>query len=235
MDLSMKYLKTIFLISAIIFTSCKKNISDKIGSEPKKINIELKEKLESILIKDQGIREIVNGNLSDKRKAKLLSEMHLTENDIEGSKKFDLMRQIDSTNLIEVETIIKKYGYPSKLLVGESANKAVFYVIQHSNKIDKYLPLIRKATENGDITKTSLALMEDRSLMYKGLEQIYGTQIKGQANNEGEWIYFLWPVKNADSINIWRKDLGFEQTIEEYVKEMGVELKFYKIQELNKL
>jgi len=235
MDLSIKSLKTLFLISIIIFASCKKNISDKIDSESKEINIELKEKLEFILLKDQGIREIVNGNLSDERKVKLLSKINLTEKDIEGNGKFSLMRQVDSINLLEVESIINQYGYPSISLVGKPANETVYYVIQHSSKIDKYLPLIRKAAKNGDIRITLLAMMEDRNLMDKGLEQIYGTQIRGQANKKGEWIYILWPIKNSDSINIWRKEVGFKQTIEKYVKEMGIEYKLYQIKELNEL
>ena len=181
----MKHLKILSLLLIIIFTSCKENKKTKINSKTNEIDVELKEKPENILLKDQGIREIVNGNLSDKRETELLSALNLNKTDIEGNKRFDLMREIDSINLFETEKIIKKYGYPSKSLVGESVNKAVYYVIQHSNKIDEYLPLIRKASENGDITKTSLALMEDRNLMYKGLEQIYGTQIKGQANKNG--------------------------------------------------
>ena len=227
----MKFVKLILLI--VILSSCQGK--NETNSEQTKVNFELKNKLEIILRKDQGIREIVNGNLSDERKAELLSELNLKETDIKGNKKFQLMRNIDSLNLVETESIIKTYGYPSKSLVGEPANKAVFYVIQHSDKIEKYLPLIRKATENGDISKTSLALIEDRNLMYKGLEQIYGTQIKGQVNREGEWIYYLWPIKNIDSINIWRKKVGFEQSLEEYLKEMDVEFKLYKIDELKEL
>ncbi len=229
----MKYAKIIFLVSSIFLSSCKDN--NKVSSEQVKINIELKDKLETIFLKDQGIRKIVSGNLSDKRKIELLTEMNINESDIEGNKIFDLIREIDSTNLLEVENIIKEYGYPSKSLVGEPANKAIFYVIQHSNKVDEYLPLIRKATKNGDIDKTSLAKMEDRNLMYKGVEQIYGTQIKGQANKEGEWIYYLWPIKNVDSVNILRKNAGFEQSIEQYAKEKGVDFKLYKLNELKEL
>ena len=229
----MKFVQILFFITIIAFNSCKQ--AKKSNSEQIKINVELKNKLESILLKDQGIREIVDGNLNNKRKVFLLNEMKLNETDIEGNKKFDLMSEIDSINLLETENIIKNYGYPSKSLVGEPANKAVFYVIQHSNKIEEYLPLIRKASENGDIAKTSLAMMEDRNLMNKGIEQLYGTQIKGQANKKGEWIYFLWPIKNADSINIWRKEIGFKQNVEEYVKEMGVEFRLYQINELSDL
>ena len=229
----MKYVKIIFLVLSIFLSSCKEN--NKVKSDQVEINLVLKDKLETIFLKDQGIREIVSGKLSDKRKIELLTEMNIKESDIEGNKIFDLIREIDSTNLLEVESIIKKYGYPSKSLVGEPANKAVFYVIQHSNKVDEYLPLIRKATKNGDIEKTSLAKMEDRNLMYKGVEQIFGTQIKGQSNKDGEWIYFLWPIKNIDSVNILRKNAGFEQSIEEYVKEKGVDFKLYKLSELKDL
>nr|WP_321412988.1 DUF6624 domain-containing protein [uncultured Allomuricauda sp.] len=229
----MNFSKTILLTLFIALTCCKQK--EDANSGQVKMNTELKNKLETILLKDQGIREIVNGNLSDGRKTELLAKMNLSETDIEGDKKFDLMDEIDSINILEIEKIVNEYGYPSKSIVGEPANKAVFYVIQHSKKIDKYLPLIRKATENGDLSQTYLAMMEDRSLMQQGRQQIYGTQIKGQANKEGEWIYFLWPIKNVDSINVWRKRVGFEQTIEEHLKDMSIEFKLYEISELNEL
>lgn len=221
------------MIAFIASCSVKQNDMNNLSNN--KFNTKLKNKLDYILLKDQGIRELLDEKLSVERKSKLLSDMKLDIKDLEGNKKFALMREIDSTNMLETESIIKKYGYPSKAIVGEPANKAIFYVIQHSNKIDEYLPLIRKATENGDLPKTSLAMMEDRNLMYKGLEQIYGTQIKGKQSKNGEWMYFLWPIKNPDSINIRRKNVGFDQTIEEYTKKMNVEFKLYKINELNEL
>lgn len=231
----MNSIKLILLISAIIFASCKTEKAVVINSEEDKINVELKKELEGILQMDQGIREIVNGSLSGERKAELLRKMNLDERDIEGNKLYSKMREIDSINLIKVEGIIKVHGYPAKALVGSPANKAVFYVIQHSDKIDQYLPLIRKATEDGEIAKTSLAMMEDRNLMEQGLEQIYGTQIKGKANKEGKWIFFLWPVKNPETINIFRKNAGFDRAIEEYLEVMDVENKFYNLNEINDL
>lgn len=228
-------MKNLIYILIAFIASCSVKQNDMNNLSNNKFNTKLKNKLEYILLKDQGIRELLGENLSVERKSKLLSEMNLDNKDLEGNKKYSLIREIDSTNLLEIESIIKKYGYPSKAIVGEPANKAIFYVIQHSKKIEEYLPLIKKAFENGDIPKTSFAMMEDRNLMYKGLEQIYGTQIKGKQNKKGEWIYFLWPIKNADSINIWRKNAGFDESIEEYIKEMKVEFKLYKINELNEL
>ncbi|WP_437400091.1 DUF6624 domain-containing protein [Flagellimonas lutimaris] len=223
---------TLLLLILTLFISCKENNNS--GSSTI-VDVDLKSQLENIYLKDQGIREIVDGNLSEERKSELLKALGLHPSDIEGNKRFEVMQNIDSTNLAEVEKIIKDHGYPSLSIVGEPTNKAIFYVIQHSDKIDKYIQVIREAAENGDIPKTSLAMMEDRNLMDKGLEQMYGTQIKGQANKQGEWIYFLWPIKNVDSVNIWRKQVGFDQSLEEYLNGMGVEFKLYQLDELEDL
>lgn len=228
----MKLFRLVFLVF-IILTCCKKK--DKTNHQQIEINTELKNKLEKILLRDQGIRQIVNGNLTKEQKTKLYAKLNLKELEFEGNDTFELMRKIDSINIIEVEKIVEKYGYPSKSMVGEPANIAVFYVVQHSEKIDKYLPIIREASKNGDISKAALAMMEDRNLMNQGREQIYGTQIRGQESKSGKWIYFLWPLKNADSVNIWRKQVGFEQNVEEYVKDMDVEFKLYTINDLKDL
>ena len=116
----MKSIKLIFfLLFIIILNSCKGK--NETNSENFSINIELKNKLETILLKDQGIREIVNGNLSDERKTELLTKLNLKETDIKGNKKFLLMNRIDSLNLLEVENIIKNYfltsDFPAVLLL----------------------------------------------------------------------------------------------------------------------
>lgn len=224
---------TIVLILLIIFSACQNSNVKK--TESASIDYQLKSRLERILESDQGIREIVNGNISQEQKAELLEKMNLQTSEVEGGKIFDIMRKVDSTNLVAIEKIFKVYGYPAISLVGEPANMAPFYVIQHSNKVDAYLPIIREAASSGDVPKTSLALMEDRNLMYNGLEQKYGTQIKGLENKEGEWIYLLWPVKNIDSINIWRKEIGFDQDLEDYLKEMNVEFNLYSLEDIEKL
>src|SRR5437868_12407246 len=53
------------------------------------------------------------------------------------------IRYIDSTNLVVVESLIKKYGWPGKSFVGERGNQAVFLVNQHADikTQEKYLSL----------------------------------------------------------------------------------------------
>lgn len=231
----LKYLLFIFLVFTILLdlTCCslKKNKNTTLNE----LNIDLKNKLEEILIKDQGIRLLLDGDISNDKKNELFIKLKINDDSLNGNKKFELMERIDNKNISEIDSIISIYGYPTKKSVGMPANKAAFLVIQHSSKIEQYLPLIRQATKNGDISKVALAMMEDRNLMYHNREQLYGTQIKGKTNKNGEWIYFLWPLKNADSVNVWRKEMGFDQTIQEYLKDMKVENKFYTIESLKDL
>ena len=192
----------------------------------------MKKELEHILKLDQGVRELIQDDITQEKRQKILDKMDLTDKSLDDGV-FTLMREIDSINLIKVEKIIDEHGYPGRDLVGSPANETVFYVIQHSKKIDKYLPLMRKAAENGDISKTELVMMEDRYLMNSGKAQIYGTQIRG-INKDGEWIHFVWPIKNADSINELRKSIGLS-TIEEYAALFDIEYKEYTLEQVNEL
>ncbi|MEL4309136.1 hypothetical protein JMA43_13645 [Joostella sp. CR20] len=203
------------------------------ASQESEINIELKEQLEHILTLDQGIRQLLQENISEEDKTELITKMNLSKKAVETDI-YSLMREIDSINLVEVEKIIQEFGYPGKELVGEPANETVFYVIQHSDKIEQYLPIIRKAANNGDISMRKLAMMEDRYLMQNRKEQIYGTQIRGQKDKEGNWIHFVWPIENPDSVNIIREKIGLE-SIEEYAESFDIEYKVFTLKEINEL
>lgn len=222
--------KLIILIILTTFFGCQEN---PVNESSSKNNTKLKRQLEQIYIRDQGIRQIIQEKLEDEDRINILNQMnlpseYLSEND------FLIMNKIDSLNLIEVENIIKIYGYPGRDLVGDTLNETVFYVIQHSKKIEEYLPLIRKAAFNEDVPMNKLAMMEDRYLMDNGKEQIYGTQIRGQKNKEGKWIDFIWPIKNPDSINIIRNKIGLEN-IEDYAKKFDIEYKVLTLEEIEDL
>jgi hypothetical protein len=77
-------------------------------------------------------------------------------------------------------------------------------------------------------------MMEDRHLMHNSKEQIYGTQIRGQKDKNGNWIHFVWPIKNPDSVNILRERIGLG-SIEEYAKGFEIEYKVFSLEEINDL
>lgn len=224
----MKIINTFLILLALLFSFCKQK-----PQKHNSINLKLRNRLKIILNEDQRIRELLSPNISQERRSKILNELNLKPEEVNKKGKiFSKMSLMDSLHLVEIEKIIEKYGYPSRSLVGDSVNQAVFYVIQHSNKIEKYLPIMKKAASKGELKKTSLALMEDRYLMRKGKEQIYGTQIRGEKDQNGNWFYFIWPVKKPDSVDVLRKEIGFEKSIEEYAKDMNIPYKLYTLEEI---
>ena len=89
------------------------------------------------------------------------------------------MMRTDSTNTQHISQIISRHGYPGKSLVGTPTNEAAFYVIQHSQLIKQYLPLVKQAAEKVELSFRLYAMMLDRQLMFDGNEQVYGTQAMG--------------------------------------------------------
>jgi hypothetical protein len=202
-----------------------------------KINIKLKKELDSIYKLDQMHRGFFyhNTNLDS-----LAEIYHIPKSGVLEyiNRK---MAETDSSNIRRIEAIIKEYGYPGKTLVDTPANEAVFYVIQHSNKIATYLPLIEKATKEKELLFKLYAMMLDRQLMNEGKEQIYGTQGRtmsftvnsqtGERNAKG----FIWPIKDPQHVNERRKKAGFDLTVEANAQRLGIEYKVLTLEEAKKM
>ena len=77
---------------------------------------QLKMQLDSILLTDQGIREYHDTKTSEPRKDTLSRLLGYTRNDL-TERGWKIWQTIDSINLVKVEKIISKYGYPGKSLV----------------------------------------------------------------------------------------------------------------------
>lgn len=200
------------------------------------INKELKKELDTILFRDQGIREFFDTEVTEKRKDTLAQLLHYPKAAIN----WKLMEKIDSANLVKVEQIISKYGYPGKSMVGEPANTAVFYVIQHApSKIPTYYKLIKRAGKAGELPLKYLAMMTDRMLMNEKKEQLYGTQvfmymINNPKTGKKEPFEYVVPIKDAKNVNKRRKAAGFDTTVEENALRFGITYKAYTLEEIEK-
>ena len=215
---------TLLFICALTFASAQT-----------KLNLPLKYELDSMYVLDQKYRELLSVKLDSNRVDSLTR--------VYGVNKENLTNQIwkiqtlaDSSNIKRVVEIIKQYGYPGKTLVGEPTNEAVFYVIQHSSVIDKYLPLIEKAAKEKQLPFHLYAMMKDRSLMYNKKEQIWGTQAKGMTvynkeTGKTRWVFFIWPVADPANVNKRRKEAGFPQTVEDNAKRMNLTYKVYTLEQ----
>ncbi|PWI31246.1 DoxX family protein [Flavobacteriaceae bacterium LYZ1037] len=179
------------------------------------LNLGLKKELDSIMVLDQKYRSA-----------------HIDNED--WSKQI----AIDSSNLKFVENVFKNYGYPGKSLVGEESSDVAWYVVQHSDKITEYLPLMKAAAEKGELAFSKVAMMEDRDLMRQGKEQIYGTQGRSFYTSAETEVKLIWPIQDAENVNERREKAGFLNTVEENAKRLfgdDFEFKNYTLEQVEEL
>ena len=179
-----------------------------------KLDLSLKQRLDSIGNLDQKYRRLMQARSLEERK-QLGESMGLTEAEYSGDLS-EMQKVLDSVNMIFVEKYFIEKGYPGKSVVGEESSLVAWNVLQHNpDKIPNYLPLVKKAADAGEIPKTAAAMMEDRYLMLEGQPQVYGTQGMSYDDARGS---FIWPIEKPETVNERRKEAGFTETIEEYAK-----------------
>ncbi len=169
--------------------------------------------MDSIYKADQIIREYVDESTLDSRKSEIESELGYKFANINDA--YIIMAKNNSINIRRIEILILKHGYAGKSLVGEPTNETMWYVIQHSNKIKKYYPLIEKAGIENELPKKLVAKMYDRILVEDGKEQVYGTQgryvlIKNKKTGIDQLFKYIQPIENPDTVNDRRKKMGFK-------------------------
>jgi hypothetical protein len=172
-------------------------------------NQTLADELSVILRDDQVLRQQLNSAKTEAEKLDFWKKMHV----------------LDSINLTKVEKIFAEHGYPGKSKVGAFSVTA-FLVIQHSDILiqEKYLPLIEKATKEGELGKDNLALLVDRINIRRGRKQIYGSQV-GDVYGNGK--YEFAPIEDEENVNKRRAEMGLIP-IEEYAKYFNIDYKFVK-------
>lgn len=172
-------------------------------------NLPLKEKLETIRMKDQMLRQLI-GNVEEK----------FGRDSEEMDYFWSLMNQQDSLNEIEVIKIIDEHGWVGTSEVGKTANSGLWLVIQHAPREiqEKYVPLLRESVKKGESKGSHLALTEDRILMRQGKKQLYGSQIK---RDQETGKFYLHPVEDPHTLNERRAALGMSP-IEDYITRWNI-------------
>ena len=179
----------------------------------------LAKELDSILKEDQKFRSELSSYSFESQ-----------QDSVKWKTMVETQKGIDSSNLERVLEIIKDVGgYPGKTLVGESASKVTFFVLQHSSPEvqKKHLSMILEAAEKYELNKSYAAMFHDRVLMYEGKPQIYGTQIRKEfvfdsVSRKSYSKLSVWPIRDTtivDSLRLWN---GLVR-LEDYLYGMGVE------------
>ena len=116
-----------------------------------------------------------------------------------------MMKRIDSKNALRVQQIIDLYGWLGSDELGEEANETLFLCIQHADDLiiqTKYLPILKKAMEEGNADGWQYAFLTDRIKMNRGEKQ------------------FPVPIENPDKVDTLRKEIGLEP-MKEYMEDTG--------------
>ena len=190
----------------------------------------LKRELDSLYRVDQVYRAALFAENKQHLVDSLAAALHLPAAEV-PPRLIGLMLQTDSTDIQRVRALIQRYGYPGKTLVGTPTNEAAFYVIQHSNRISQYLPLIKQAADQGELPFRLYAMMLDRQLMHLGRPQVYGTQ---GLNYNGQ-PPFIWPIEDAAHVNERRKKAGFALSVEENAQRMHIPYQVLTLEQIQRL
>lgn len=134
------------------------------------------------------------------------------------------MKRVHEENAQKLEQIIRKYGWPTKSLVGEDGSEAAWLIFQHniSNPamFRRLLPLLEEAANKGDVNKFLWAKTIDRISMYEGEPQIYGTNFDWDKESK----LSPWPIKDPNTVDKLRTEIGLPP-LEDSIKQMRHEAK----------
>ena len=210
---------TLGLLIIVFATACTKEKSHKQEVEaPKSSNIDLVAVLDTIWITEQ----------EPIRKRDAMLDKYGAD-----SKEFEKYQVIYKKNhIINEQKIIAilTEGWPDKEVIGESGNRTICNVLQHSDyeiRV-KYLPLMRQAVKEQQLSPQLLVRAEDRLATDRGEPQLYGGQMKYYPETKS---FNVWPVYDPVNIDKRRAEIGlgpiaehlknrfdFEWNLEEQIK-----------------
>lgn len=127
--------------------------------------------------------------------------------------KFD--PELDKKNMLRVQEIIEKYGFPTISKFGKDAAEATFLIVQHAPGAEgevfreEILSILNEINHNGqelEIEKHWIAYLQDRILVERGSEQVYGTQ--AYVRDDGQ--VYLRPIQDLENVDLRRQLMGIE-------------------------
>ena len=124
------------------------------------------------------------------------------------------MKAIHEKNNARIKEIISIYGWPGFSAVGIEGSKSAWLIVQHAvldtKFMDKCLPLLKEAINQGEAEGWCFAYLQDRVLTMSDKPQIYGTQHDIDKNGNA----YPLPIEKPEQVEALRKEVGLEPLIE---------------------
>ena len=110
------------------------------------------------------------------------------------------MHAQDSIGLATLREIVRRFGWPTKSMVGSGAASAAFLIAQHNNAMHEEALRLMKALPPGEVQASELAMLEDRVLSFSGRPQKYATQLTPQME--------FFPIDSVTRVEARRAAVG---------------------------
>ena len=118
------------------------------------------------------------------------------------------MAEVHRRNAQELESVVEKFGWPGKSVVGEEASNAAWLILQHAIGNPKLqrrcLPILREAVAQGEAEPAHAAYLEDRICFFERRPQRYGTQFDWDENGRMS----PWLLEDPNKVDEFRRSVG---------------------------
>jgi VWFA-related protein len=124
------------------------------------------------------------------------------------------LRKLNEKHTVKLCEILKKYGWPSTALAGQTGVLATFQILKNSAPYElqrDMVPVILEVIKKDPTQKPEFAGLFDRLRVSAGMKQYFGTQ----AVSTGGFL-ILYPLEDESKVNAWRKEFGLN-TLQESI------------------
>ncbi|HWF44949.1 MAG TPA: DUF6624 domain-containing protein [Candidatus Kapabacteria bacterium] len=112
------------------------------------------------------------------------------------------METLHIANGKRLEFLIEQFGWPDASIDGSEAIKNAWYIVMHAISLptlQRRVLKIFKSTPNAS-SPEQVAMLEDRTLVFSGKKQRFGTQVDWDHNR----VLNPFPIENLERVNILR-------------------------------
>src|ERR1041385_1472273 len=156
---------------------------------------------------DAGVTRPFNKKLNEQLNKLANKQQERLQNNVADNKSNETilktLRAARDANTVELCSILKQYGWPTRDLVSDEGAKAMFFLLRNSttDQLQRdLLPVIIAAVTKGEITTSSFATSIDRLPTNAGLKQIFGTQATIR-----DGFLMLFPISDEQHVDARRK------------------------------